>query len=316
MNLDRGPGGLFIPPVPGWPAHRGTLARPIRLAGRGLHTGRRCQVALMPAEAGQGVVFRRLRHGAPLGDIPASWRLHHSQPLCSALKSPEGWLVRTTEHLLAALRACGIDDAVVELSNEELPILDGSARPWIEAIQTAGRTALDVPQRFIQVTGPVEWRQGAHRLRLEPAATPCLEVDVTLTMKGLGEWRWQGELSAERFREEIAAARSFGRLRLAIPAMLYGLARGIPILRGAGPWCAATIVGSRVIGGTRMTDEFVRHKLVDLLGDLALLGAPLLGRLTALRPTHDGNAGLMTALMAQPDAWRWAEVVPASGAKD
>jgi UDP-3-O-[3-hydroxymyristoyl] N-acetylglucosamine deacetylase len=129
-------------------------------------------------------------------------------------------------------------------------------------------------------------------------------------MLNVGEWRWQGTLTPALFRDEIAAARSFGRVKLAIPAMLYGLARGIPILRGAGPWCAATLVGRRVLGGARMPDEFVRHKLVDMLGDFALLGTPLLGRVTALRPTHDGNYGLMAALMADEAAWRWVEVEP------
>lgn len=307
MTADALP-GIKIAPVPGWPSERGTLGRPVRLSGRGLHTGRHCRVDLLPAEAGRGVLFRRLRDGVVLAEIPASWRLRHGQPLCTALKAPTGQIVRTTEHLLAALRACGIDDVVVELSSEELPILDGSARPWIDALLPAGRLALNAPLRFIQAMAPIEWSGGAHRLRLEPADSPGLDLDVTLTMMGLGQWHWRGELTPRRFRDEIAAARSFGRLRLALPAMLYGLARGVPILRGAGPWCAAIIVGGEVVGGARMPDEFVRHKLVDLLGDLALLGAPLLGRLTALRPTHDGNHGLIEALMARPDAWRWAEV--------
>lgn len=310
MNPDIGQPSIKIAPVPGWPVERGTLAQPVTVSGRGLHTARRCQARMLPAEAGHGVTFRRLRGNTVIGELPASWKLHHSQPLCTALKATDGLIVRTTEHLLAALRACGIDDAVVELSSEELPILDGSARPWIEAILPAGRTAFDVPERFIQVLEPVEWASGPHHLRIEPAATPGLELDVTMTMRDLGEWRWQGMLTPERFREEIAAARSFGRAKLAIPAMLYGLAKGIPILRGAGPWCAATIVGRKVIGGTRMSDEFVRHKLVDMLGDYSLLGAPLLGKLTALRPTHDGNYGLMAALMEKPQAWRFAEVAP------
>lgn len=308
MNPDPGQTPIRIAPVPGWPAERGTLARPVTVSGRGLHTARRCRARLLPAEAGHGVTFRRLARGKLIGELPASWKLHHGQPLCTALKDPDGLVVRTTEHLLAALRACGIDDAVVELTGEELPILDGSARPWIEAILSAGRTASDVPLRFIEVLEAVEWASGPHHLRLEPAAAPGLEIDVTMTMRGLGQWHWQGMLTPARFREEIAAARSFGRVRLAIPAMLYGLAKGIPILRGAGPWCAAAIVGRKVIGGARMPDEFVRHKLVDMLGDYSLLGAPLLGRLTALRPTHDGNHGLMAALMENPRAWRYAEV--------
>ena len=239
--------------------------------------------------------------------VPASLDLKFSQPLCTALKTSDGIVVRTTEHLLAALRACGIDDVLVEMSSEELPILDGSAKPWIERLLATGRTESDVPLRFIEVLQPVEWAEGPHRMRLEPASLHGLEVDATMTMKDLGQWHWQGIVTPERFRDEIAAARSFGRVKLAIPAMLYGWAKGIPILRGAGPWCAATIVGRRVIGGKRMADEFVRHKLVDMLGDLALLGAPLLAKVTALRPTHDGNYSLMRALMDAPQ-WHYVEV--------
>jgi len=301
-----------IPPVPGWPSLRGTLSEAVNIKGRGLHTGRRCQVTLHPAPAGQGVAFlRRMKNGDPVV-VPASLALRLSQPLCTTLQNPEGVVIRTTEHLLAALRACDIDDVLVELDAEELPILDGSAQPWVAAILAVRRKELPVPLRFIQVLEPVEWADGPHRLLIEPAATPGFELDVTMTMKDLGQWHWQGILTPELFRREIAAARSFGRVKLAIPAMLYGLARGIPILRGAGPWCAATILGRRVIGGTRMPDEFVRHKLVDMLGDFALLGAPLLARVTALRPTHDGNYGLMTALMQKKTAWRFVEIDPES----
>ncbi|NTV96355.1 MAG: UDP-3-O-acyl-N-acetylglucosamine deacetylase [Thiobacillus sp.] len=289
-------------PVPGWPSRRGTLAAPVEMTGRGLHTGRRCRVRLLPAPAGHGIVFAR-----PQAALPAALDLRHGQPLCTALKSPEGVVVRTTEHLLAALRACGIDDVRVELSAEEVPILDGSARPWVDALVKAGRDELAAPLRFIEVIEEVVWEQGPHRLALMPNGGTGLELDVTMTMKDVGVWHWQGTLTPAAFRRDIAAARSFGQVKLAIPAMLYGLARGIPILRGAGPWCAATLVGRRVIGGTRMPDEFVRHKIVDMLGDFALAGAPLLARVQALRPTHDGNFGLMRALMDRPTAWRWAE---------
>jgi UDP-3-O-[3-hydroxymyristoyl] N-acetylglucosamine deacetylase len=297
-----------IAPVPGWSAFRGTLATPLRLAGRGLHTGRRCEVTLLPGESGRGVVFQRMQHGRCIAEVPATWQLNYRQPLCTALKSAEGTLIRTTEHLLAALRSCGLDDVVVQLSREELPILDGSARPWIDALQDAGRIEAAAPQRFIQVLQPVEWRTGPHLQRLEPVETPGFEMDVTLFVPGLGESYWQGQLTPAGFREEIAAARSFGHLKYAIPAILYGLVKGQPILRGAGPWSAAAIVGRRVIGGARMPDEFVRHKIVDMLGDLSLLGAPLLGRLTVVRPTHRGNKALMETLMQQPDAWRVVEV--------
>lgn len=246
----------------------------------------------------------------PAVSVPATLDRRHGQPLCTALRTPDGVIVRTTEHLLAALRACGIDDVRVELSGEELPILDGSALPWIKALAEAGRQEAGVPQRCVEVLDTVTWEDGPHRITVAPNGGVGLELDVMLTLRNLGEWRWQGSVTPDLFRREIAAARSFGRVKLALPAMLYGLVRGIPILRGAGPWCAATIVGRRVIGGTRMPDEFVRHKIVDMLGDFALLGAPLLARVTALRPTHDGNYGLMRALMANPQAWRWVEIDP------
>jgi len=252
-----------IPPIPGWFSFRGTLAKPVSITGRGLHTGRRCKLTLHPAAADQGIQFRRLIKNATPIMLPAALALRIGQPLCTALKTPDGVVVRTTEHLLAALRACGIDDVLVELDSEELPILDGSAQPWVAAILAVGRKELTVPQRFIEVIEPVEWADGPHHLRIEPASTPGLELDVTMTMMDIGQWHWQGTLTPDSFRREIAPARSFGRVKLAIPAMLYGLVRGIPILRGAGPWCAATIVGRKVIGGTRMRDEFVRHKVVD-----------------------------------------------------
>lgn len=303
---------VCIPPVPGWPSFRGTLANPVSMAGRGLHTGRRCLVDIHPAPAGHGIVFERETPGTGVVKLPA--RLEHriQQPMCTALASPLGPRIRTTEHLLAALRACNIDDALIRLNAEEIPILDGSAAPWIKAITAAGRHEHPVPMRFIQVLSPVEWSQHSHHLKLEPHDTPALRIDLTLTMKDIGKWRWQGELTPRLFREEMAAARSFGRLKHVIPAIFYGLIKGQPILRGASPSCAAAIVGKRVIGGTRMPDEFLRHKFVDLLGDLALLGHPLLGKLTALRPTHDSNYGLMATLVNKPTAWRLIEVSPAS----
>lgn len=297
-----------IAPIPGWPSSRGTLAHPVSVAGRGLHTGRRCQVSLNPAEAGSGIAFRRTTDDGSQHQIPASWALHYKQPLCTALKSPEGMVVRTTEHLLAALRACGIDDAMVEMSGEELPILDGSAGPWIEALQSGGRAGLAVPLRFIQVLKPVEWTGGARQLRLEPGNAPGLELDLTLNTKETGRWHWQGELTPQRFREEIAGARSYGQALLAPLAIIGGYATGTPILRGARPWCAAAMIGSMVIGGRRTPDEFIKHLVIDLFGDLGLLGAPLLGRLTANCHSHEGNHGIAATLMQHPEAWRFVEI--------
>jgi UDP-3-O-[3-hydroxymyristoyl] N-acetylglucosamine deacetylase len=213
-------------------------------------------------------------------------------------------MARTVEHLLAALVACAITDVDVELDAEELPILDGSAQPWIDLLAEAGRVESDQPMEFLEITAPIEWRAGRSHLCLEPAVEPGFELTVSMDLRDMGAWSWSGTLTPEVLRREIVRARSFGRVRNAIPAMLYGYLTGRPILRGARPGCTAAILGNKVIGGTRMPDEFVRHRVLDLIGDLALLGAPILGRLDALRPGHQPNFHLMTTLMARPDAWR------------
>jgi len=213
--------------------------------------------------------------------------------------------VRTVEHLLAALLACQIDHATVEIDAEEVPILDGSAQPWLQAIEACGRLPLDAPKRFLRILKTVAVEDGGmHRTIIEPA--DHYAMSVTNDLKGFGEMNWQGIIDPVSFASDIAPSRSYGRLRWAVPAILFGYLRGQPILRGARPSCTATIVGSGVIGGMRLPMEFVRHRVLDLIGDLALLGAPLLGKVTALRPSHEMNYRLCAALLARPDAWEWA----------
>lgn len=291
--------------APGWASNQGTLARELRLYGRGLHTGKRVNVRVHPERVGHGIVFRRMRGGQQLALLPASAALRLGQPLCTALQNADGWRVRTVEHLLAALLACQIDHATVEIDAEEVPILDGSAQPWLQAIEACGRLPLDAPKRFLRILKTVAVEDGGmHRTIIEPA--DHYAMSVTNDLKGFGEMNWQGIIDPASFASDIAPSRSYGRLRWAVPAILFGYLRGQPILRGARPSCTATIVGSGVIGGMRLPMEFVRHRVLDLIGDLALLGAPLLGKVTALRPSHEMNYRLCAALLARPDAWEWA----------
>lgn len=290
---------------PRWEQQQGTLATELRLTGRGLHTGRRVNVHISPAPPGQGILFRRMRAGQLLAELPASPQLRLGQPLCTALQSASGVRVRTVEHLLASLLACQIDHATVELDAEEVPILDGSALPWIAAIEACGRVALPAPKRFLRIRRPVTVEDGGMR-RLTVTPADRYEMDVTNDLKGFGELKWAGTIDPSSFASEIAPARSYGRLKWAVPAIAFGYLRGNPILRGARPSCTATIVGNGVIGGMRLPAEFVRHRVLDLIGDLALLGAPLLGKVTALRPSHEMNYRLCAALLDQPDAWEWA----------
>ncbi|CAB3782068.1 UDP-3-O-acyl N-acetylglycosamine deacetylase [Pararobbsia alpina] len=296
----------------GWRTHEGTLARELQLEGHGLHTGRKVRVRILPADprtTSSGIVFRRVRAGKVLAEIPVDPWLRRGQPLCTMLQAPNGMGVRTVEHLLASLLTCEIDHAVVELDAEEVPILDGSAMPWIDAIRACGRVALPRAKRFIRVLREVTVTTGEgsqlHQLTIEPAGH--YEVSVSNNLKGFGDLHWEGAITPDTFALQIASSRSYGRLKWAVPAIVAGYLRGTPILRGARPSCTATIVGKGVWGGLRTPDEFVRHRVLDLVGDMAMAGAPLLGRVTALRPSHEMNFRLVSKLLATPDAWEWAE---------
>ncbi|SIO68099.1 UDP-3-O-[3-hydroxymyristoyl] N-acetylglucosamine deacetylase [Burkholderia sp. GAS332] len=309
MSVDAGVCRVKLPS--GWQASEGTLARPLELSGRGLHTGRRVNVRILPvAPSGErhGIVFRRLRDGRELGMIAADPALRQSQPLCTMLRAADGVGVRTVEHLLGSLLVCEIDHAIVELDAEEVPILDGSAQPWIDAIMACGRTALPQPKRFLRVLKPVSVADGNGAARREMHVEPADEYALSVynnDLKDFGDMEWHGRLTPRAFADEIASARSYGQIKWAVPAIVVGYLRGVPILRGARPSCTASIVGKRVVGGLRQPDEFVRHRVLDLVGDLALAGAPLLGRVTARRPTHEMNYRLLAALLGTPGACEW-----------
>jgi UDP-3-O-[3-hydroxymyristoyl] N-acetylglucosamine deacetylase len=296
----------------GWSHREGTLARPLALSGHGLHTGRRVNVHILPGNAGgtRGIVFRRTQDGRVLAELPVSPALRRGQPLCTMLEAPGGVRVRTIEHLLASLLTCEIDRATVELDAEEVPILDGSAQPWIDAIRAGGRIELPNAKSFIRVLRPVriadgEGTRNERSISIEPS--PAYEVAVCNDLKGFGVLHWDGVLTPASFADEIAPSRSYGRVKWAIPAILAGYVRGMPILRGARLSCTAAIIGDRVVGGMRMPDEFVRHRVLDLVGDMAMAGAPLIGRVSALRPSHEMNYRLVAELLATRDAWEWAE---------
>ena len=298
-------------------ARQHTLRNPAHCRGIGLHTGRPVSMRLLPGAPGSGVVFRRTdRHAAGI-EIAASWRNVVQAPLCTMLSDGAGTRVRTVEHLMCALYACEIDNVAVELDGEELPILDGSAAPLVQLIDAAGKARQEAPRRFIRVLRPVAIADGKTRLELAPAAE--FTVDVTLAMPNFGLLRWRGEAAPATVRREIAPARTFGRLKEAIPAMLIGRLGGPPMLRGASLANALAVHGRRVLnrGGLRLEDEFVRHRVLDAIGDLALAGAPLLGRFTAVRTSHRFNRRLLATLFADDRAWCWTtDPAPAQAGSD
>ncbi|MBW8267878.1 UDP-3-O-acyl-N-acetylglucosamine deacetylase [Caldovatus aquaticus] len=282
---------------------RRTLKSSIGCVGTGLHTGRRVRLTLHPAAAGSGIRFRR----ADLGGIEIPARFDHvvDTRLCTALRAPGAPDARvgTVEHLMAAFVACGIDDAVAELDGPEVPILDGSAAPFVFLLDCAGSVATTLPQGAIEVLRPVRVEDGAGgwaelRPGPEPAFDAALEIDFPNT--AIGRQSLALRLTPRAVRSVLAPARTFTLAEDVARLRAAGLAQG-------GSLANAVVVDGPLVlnpGGLRCPDEFVRHKLLDLVGDLALAGLPIRGRFAGYRSGHALNNRLLHALFAEAGAFR------------
>lgn len=285
---------------------QGTLARTLAQEGPGLHTGGTRRVVIHPAEAGHGIVFRQIdRHGRAT-NIPANWQHVRDMPLCTCLAAGNGKRVRTVEHLMAAFFGCGIDNATVEVHGNEVPILDGSARPWVELIQSCGIRQLEQPRRRILIRKKIGVTDGNRHLTIEPCR--ATRVRLRTSTRGFGKMIWRGPMKREVFLKEIAPARTFGRLSEGLVARLLTAATPNPLCQGASKKTAIVISRGKVLNrdGLRYPDEFVRHRVLDLMGDLMLAGADLVGMITAKSPIHRLNRKLIETVLADPDAWEEA----------
>lgn len=285
------------------PWQQATLATSIATSGIGLHSGEVAHVTVHPAPPNTGRIVRRDGQ-----DIPALWTHRIQQYLCTGIRGDDGAIVRTVEHLLASLSIFGIDNALVEIDGDELPIFDGSAVPWCHAILKAGVHEQDAPRAHLQIHEPVEVREPSGSwLRVEPAET--FSVSVTSDPPGFGTLTWDGEPTPWTFLCDIAPSRSHGPI-LSFPSKLFFGATRQPRLRGAGLATVGLTFRGRYINGMRVPDEPVRHRVLDLIGDLALIGAPLIGRVTGHRPRHDLNNMLVAAIMQRPQAWERVTLEP------
>ncbi len=272
---------------------RQTLAFSAEVRGYGVHSGRPALVGISPAAPGAGIVFERADlPGAPR--IAASLVAVAGSDRGTTLAAPGGAKVLTVEHLLSAFLGLGIDDALVRIEGEELPIGDGSAEIFTKALVTAGLRGSDRPRSPIRLSSPVWVEEGGSLLAAFPAPEGLrIEAVVTLDVPGFLAQFLALDLDPESYPREVAPARTFGYLREASALIERGLARGsglantVVITEGA--------VFSR--SGLRFPDEFVRHKILDLVGDLALLGRPLAARVVAIRPGHRLNLALARKIM-------------------
>ncbi len=284
-----------------------TIERPVETSGTGLHTGVFCNLRLLPAPSGTGVVFRRVDLDGFEVEARAS-NIARVSYATSLMK--KGVLISTTEHLLAALYAGGVDNVYVELDNLELPILDGSAQPFVNLVTGAGRKRQRRPRRYVEILRPVEVSEGepgssSHRtIGIYPPAngTRSLAVDYTIEFAHplIGRQHLAFEVNEESFAREVSGARTF---------CFYdevGKLREMGLIRGGSLDCALVLTRDGLMNpqGLRYPDEFCRHKALDLIGDLALIGRRLIGRVVADRGGHALHTALVLKLLRTPAAWR------------
>jgi UDP-3-O-[3-hydroxymyristoyl] N-acetylglucosamine deacetylase len=284
-----------------------TIAGPLSFEGVGLHSGAPVTMRLLPAPAGSGVVFRRT--DLDNFEIPANGRNVAKVSYATSLMR-QGVLISTTEHLLSALIGMGVDNVIVELDNLELPILDGSALPYVEAFQSAGIKTQRRRREYVRVLRPVEVRDGDKFIGVYPGTGYSIRYAIDFPYP-IGQQVSSIDLAAETYGTQIAPARTFGykadEQRL----------RDMGLIRGAGPE-NAIILGKHgpVNGPLRFADEYVRHKVLDLIGDLALAGHRIEGHVVAERAGHAMHTALVSRLLKDRSAWELARVPVESTAGD
>jgi UDP-3-O-[3-hydroxymyristoyl] N-acetylglucosamine deacetylase len=282
------------------PAHlEQTIAAPIEFEGVGLHSGAPVKLRLLPAPAGSGIVFRRT--DLDNFEIPAIGRYVAKVSYATSLMR-QGVLISTTEHLLSALIGMGVDNVIVELDNLELPILDGSALPYVEAFRTAGIRAQRRRRETVRVLHPIEVREGDKFIGVYPGSGYSIEYAIDFPAP-VGHQKASVDLAAETYGTAIAPARTFG-YKANEKQM-----RDMGLIRGAGPE-NIIILGPMgpENGPLRFSDEYVRHKVLDLIGDLALAGRRIEGHVVAERAGHAMHTALVSRLLKDRSAWELAHI--------
>jgi len=281
-----------------------TLGDTIRLSGIGVHCGQHINLDIYPAPAGCGIVFVRTDIDNQGVEIPVAPSSVRSAQLCTVIGTDESATVSTVEHLLAALRGCGIDNVRIEIDGPEVPILDGSASPFVEAIEIAGAHPLDINRRAIRVLKPVEITNGLARCGFAPYDGFKLNIEIEFANELIGMQRFDFEWSPQAFKRELSTARTFGFMEHAEVLRAQGFALGASLDN------TVVISGQEILNpeGLRFPDEFVRHKALDAIGDLAIAGAPILGAYYSCRGGHQANFMALSALLQDDSAWEIIEM--------
>lgn len=280
-----------------------TIKSPVTFTGTGLHSGLRARMTIRPASAEYGIWFRRTDVIGKDAMVPARWDAVPHARLCTVIANAAGVQVSTIEHVMAALAGCGVHNALIDIDGPEVPILDGSAAPFAAGIVSRGVRVLDAPLRCFEVRQAVEVRDGDAFARLEPAETLEIDFEIDFTDAAIGHQRLRLVMANGTFLRELSDSRTFCRQADVDYMRDNGLALGGSLEN------AVVVEGERVLnpGGFRRANEPVRHKMLDALGDLALAGAPILGRYTGNRAGHAMTNKLLRAFFATPGSYRLVE---------
>jgi UDP-3-O-[3-hydroxymyristoyl] N-acetylglucosamine deacetylase len=273
-----------------------TIADSFEFSGIGLHTGEHSTVRIFPAPAGKGIIFRRidLDNFELRADVASVARVAYATTLMS-----RGVWISTVEHLLSALYGVGVDNAYIELDNFEVPILDGSALPYVEAISRAGIVKQSRARQFIRITDEFILNEGEKTLGIYPADTFSIRYDIDFAHPLIGKQSLDVEFTGTNYADLIAPARTFGFYHEVEKLQASGLVRGGSLEN------AIVLTQTGMLNDTslRFQDEFVRHKTLDLLGDFALIGQPVLGRLVANKAGHALHTRFASELLASASHW-------------
>lgn len=285
---------------------RRTVNSAVKFRGIGLHGGRQAVMTVAPVAAGMGIAFHRTDTGPAAGPVQASYDAVNHSYLCTRLSNHDGLTVSTVEHLMAALAGCGITDARITLDSPEVPILDGSAAIFVREFLRVGLRDLGEPCRAIRVLEPVSVSVDDKSAELSPALRFEMQFTISFADPAIGRQSKHLSLTGGAVISELSDSRTFGCLAEVETLRRIGLGLGGSLEN------AVVVDNGRILnpGGLRYPDEFVRHKMLDAVGDLALAGAPIIGRYRGYKAGHEITNLLLRKLFATPEAWTWCDLLP------
>ena len=284
--------------------YQSTIKERVSLSGVGVHTGADVSITLLPADANCGVIFHKIGTDGEITEVRAVFHETGPTDLCTVLGRNEASRIATVEHIMSALSALGVDNVIVLIEGAEVPIMEGSGQAFVEAIEQAGILTQAAKRRYIRVTKPVRVSQGASWAEFRPYEGTRFEVEIDFECPLIGRQMYAGDITPDSYRRDIARARTFGFMRHVEHLWASGHALGSSLEN-------SVVIGDddKVVnqGGLRWADEFVRHKTLDAIGDLALAGAQFIGCYRSYRGGHRLNGLALQTLLSDSSAFEIVE---------